>query len=402
MVLVLQFYFYLCYLISEVCELFIVMDYKKDSERTPVLGDRASVVDWKRKFIDYCTGKRFWNIFNRTELAPELLTHEELQAVPAASRYAAKHDAERKLENFQNRSEEAFATLCKAMEKDSLIYGCAALDTLREQSPRDPAAAYTLVMDMLQPSHVDAQMTVDALISALAISDGETAPALIQRLAEYVQRLPVANRPNDVTLMKHIKRAMKRNMTIWEKFKYSVETMMGREPPITYAAFCQGMMRKHDEIQEEAAQEAALNTEATQSGHHAANEDESAMYTQGRGGGKGGRHGGRGRGRGRGRTMGRGYEDARIGALYYAQGGKGYDDLDHKRPFYRGGGRQDGGRGYDFDQNYGKGGRGRGGGKGKSGGKGSQQYKPKFEGTCNKCGNYGHKEVDCYAKRSKY
>jgi len=373
------------------------MDSKEEYERTPILQNRNEVDAWMRKFNDYCTGKKVWKILNGYEDVPAPLTLDELQQIPAAARYTARSDREKKIEVFEAKSDEAFSILCKAVEKDNLIYGCAALDTLRQTSPRDPAAAFQLVMAMLNPAHVDAQMTVDALIQNLRINSGESAPALIQRLAGYVQRLPLHARPNDETQMKYIKRAMKAVPAMWERFQSKIEAMMDREPPLSYTEFCDGLMRKHEQLEAESTQEAALNTETSQSGNHAANEEEYAYFTHGKGA-KGGR-GARGRGRGKGRHMGRGHVDARIGAMYYAQGEKGDDLLGHKRPFYRGGGRHDGGRGYDFDRNYGKGGRG---GRGKGGGKGEYHYKPKFDGNCNRCGNYGHKEADCYAKKMKY
>ena len=104
------------------------------------------------------------------------------------------------------------------------------MDQLRTESLRNPRAAFVLIMNMLQPSHVDAQMTVDALIASLSIEQGETVPALIQRLAGYVQRLPAANRPNDETMLKHVKRAVKMNTTQWSLFKDKIESLMDREP----------------------------------------------------------------------------------------------------------------------------------------------------------------------------
>jgi hypothetical protein len=376
---------------------------RSESDRVPVLQNRGDFDSWSRKFNDYANGRGLWEILTGEEIKPEDYTHQELMAIPVASRYNATHDRKNEMKSFDKKSKEAFAMTCKAMEKDNLIYGCAELDALRQQAPRDPAAAFTLVMGMLKPSHIDAQMTIEAMIQMLIIGPSETIPSLFQRFASMVNRLQLANKPTDEQKMKTIKRAVKGNKPLYQRVQDKIENLMDRDPPITYDEFTTALNRKHEMMQEEALQEAALCTEGTQSLNHDANEDESAHFTQGKGGrGRGGRgRGGRG-GRGGGRKMGRGYDDARIGALYSAQGGKGYDSLDNKRPFHRGGGRHDGGRGYDFDSNYGKGGNhygGRGGGKGK-GGRGNQQYK--FDGNCNKCGYYGHKEDQCYAKKAKY
>lgn len=368
------------------------MDSKNSGDKTPVLQDRAEVDSWQRKFLDFCAGKRIWDILTGAEVVPVVLTEAELLAIPAASRYGAKESREKKIEEFKARSDLAFAVVCKAMEKDNVIYGCGAMDALRRASPRDPAAAYSLVMEMLQPSHVDAQITVETLINVLSMGPNETVPALIQRFAELVNRLPADARPSDVAKMKVLKRAIKKNPTTFNKFKDKLELLMDQEPAVSYSDLCTALMRKHGILIEEENQEAALNTESSQEAKHGTNEAETALFTKGKGSG-------RGRGRGRGKGMGRGQTDARIGALYSAQGGKGYEEPEsNKRPFWRGGGRHNGGKGYDFNNDRG----GRGGGKGKGYGKGNSQYKPKFDGTCNKCGHYGHKEIDCYAKRAKY
>ena len=200
--------------------------------------------------------------------------------------------------------------------------------------------------------------------------------------------------------MKHIKRALKGNASMWNKFQSKVESIMDREPMVTYKQFCDAIMRKHEQLEAEATQEAALNTETSQANLHSSNEDETAMYTNGKGGGKGRGKGGRGRGRGRHLDRNQYNSDARVGALYHAQGAKGNEQIEASNPFWRGGGCHSGGKGYDFNSYYGKGkgGQGgRGGGKGKSKGKGDV----KFDGYCDKCNNYGHKEADCYAKRQR-
>jgi hypothetical protein len=76
-------------------------------------------------------------------------------------------------------------------------------------------------------------------------------------------------------------------------------------------------------------------------------------------------------------SMGKGYQDARIGALYYGKGGYGEQEAytDH---FWRGGGRRDGGRGFNFDCSSVGAGHGSGGKKGD--GKHNSTYKAKFDG----------------------
>lgn len=169
-----------------------------------------------------------------------------------------------------------------------------------------------------------------------------------------------------------------------------VETLMDREPQIDFATFCIALRRKHEEIQSEAAQQAAMLTEGSQEVVHTSGEVESALYTSSKGKGRG--RSGRGY-----RPMGKGQADARIGALYYGKGGYGDYGNDQPDHFWRGGGRRNGGRGFQFDQ-YSKGGRGRGNQAGKKGGgKSSTTNKPKFDGYCHRCDHYGHRESDCYA-----
>ena len=177
---------------------YLMMSTERNSvERVPILSSRSNIDAWKRQFNDYCTGRNLWGILRGTEAIPEPINAADLALIPAASRYQAQLDREKKRDNYLRRQEKAFAAVCKAMEKDNLIYGCAQLDALRDQAPRDARAAYTLVLEMLEPSHVDAQMTVDTLITTLSLETNESVPALIQRLAGYIQRLPLANRPND-------------------------------------------------------------------------------------------------------------------------------------------------------------------------------------------------------------
>ena len=216
------------------------MESNEQEGKVPVLVNRTDAGSWKRKLNDYCTGHKLWNILQGTELRPAALTETQVREIPASSRYIAVADLETKIERYESRCEEAFSVmLCKAIERDSIIYGCAQLDQLRTETPRNPRAAYELIMNMLQPSHVDAQMTVDALITSLTIEQGETVPSLIQRLAGYVQRLPAAHRQNDETMMKHIKRAVKKNATPWALFKDKIEELMDREPLISYDGFAQ-------------------------------------------------------------------------------------------------------------------------------------------------------------------
>jgi hypothetical protein len=113
-----------------------------------------------------------------------------------------------------------------------------------------------------------------------------------------------------------------------------VESMMDRDPPIQFGLFVQGLTRKFEEVQAEAAQDAALHAEAKQGSAHKSNENESTKLTSG----KGERKGGKGRGgRGHGKTFGKGQHDSRIGALYYGKGGYDPDSWEsHDQPFHCG------------------------------------------------------------------
>lgn len=377
------------------------------SETVPVLEKgRANIDAWERRFNDYCILKKWRGILLGTEARPIALTQAELHAIPAASRYTAGKDRQREIDDYNDRSEAAFAGICKAMQEDLLIYASAELDLLRQADQHDPVAAYTYVFACLRPSHVDAQMTAEAKISTFLMQPDETVPAAYQRLLSYVNCLEVPNRPDDNTLKRHMKRAIKNNPTASRTFLNKVETLMEREPPLTFAEFCQGLLRKHEEQLAEIAQEAALLTETKQASSHTTNESEKANFTSQKGG-RGGKGKGS-RGRGRGRSMGKGQYDSRIGALYYGKGSFAAADSYHEnggsfhQPFYRGGFRQNGGRGYNF------------GGKGKGRGQdsnvntykrpadnGDHQGKGQFQGYCSKCNHWGHKHVDCYAKRPR-
>jgi hypothetical protein len=386
-------------------------------ETVPVLEKGRKNIDvWERRFNDYCISKKWRAILSGTELRPLPLTPAELNDIPAASRYAASKDRSRDIEDFNDRSEAAFAGLCKAMQEDNLLYASADLDALRAAPVHDPAAAHAMIMLKLRPTHVDAQMTAEAKIASFGLLANESVPAAIQRLMSLENCLEAGNRHDDSTLMRHIKRAVKANPVANKTYMSKVETMMDRDPPINFADFCQGLTRKFEEQQEESAQEAALMTESSQKSGHHENENEAAMFSHGKGGkgsgrGRGGKGGKGGRG-GHSRSMGKGQIDARIGALYYGKGGQGQDqayDYGGEGPFSSAGYRHNGGRGYGYggkgDSNYyGAGQKRTGGGKGhddggKGGGKGSyQQQKPKFEGYCNCCSKWGHKEADCFKK----
>lgn len=353
-----------------------------------MLKARADLPQWKRKFLDYVTGQKLKRILLGTEERPVEFTHAQLTAIPASSRYLAESDRQKLIRSYDNRCEEAFSAICQAMEEDPLIYGCHELEQLRDADPHDPAAAYTLIMELLQPSHVDAQMTAETLIATFGLKDGESLPSAIQRLAVLVQSLPLENRPDERTKMKHIKRAVKLNEAAKRLYMTKIESMMEREdPPVTYAVFCQGLMRKYDESLAEATQEAALHTELKQSGTHHQNEFEAAHYatyqsnkTRGYSG-KGGKGGGRGNGGGRGAYY--------HGADYSRGGGKkgsNWESSGKKRSFGRGGQHGDGGKGYYGSYN--------------NGGKGHNDD-VKFDGNCHNCGKYGHKGADCYSKKKQ-
>lgn len=366
------------------------------SEYVPILKKGRSDIDqWERKFNDYAIGAKWKGIFDGTQQLPVQLTPAELQQIPAAQRYQAQRDRAKEITDFQDRSEAAFAGISKAMEEDQLIYASAALDALRNAVPRDPAAAYNLVMTLLRPTHVDAQMTAEYRIGNFALLKDETVPAAFQRLLSYSNCLEIHNRPDDLTMMRHMKRAIRMCPSASKSFLTKVESMMDRDPPINFATFCTGLLRKYEEIQSELTQEAALNTEVTQEALHGEGEQEQAFYSGGKGGKSSRGRGGKGR-----RQMGKGHMDARIGALYYGKGGYGADDDRTPDHFWRGAARRNGGRGYQFDHySGGKGGGGRGSGGGKKrGGKGD---KPLFDGYCHRCDRYGHREADCYANLKK-
>ena len=104
------------------------MDSNEKEEKVPVLVNRTDVDSWKRKLNDYCTGRKLWNILQGTELRPAALTKAQVREIPASSRYIAVADPEKKIERYESRCEEAFSVMCKAIEKDNIIYGCAQLD----------------------------------------------------------------------------------------------------------------------------------------------------------------------------------------------------------------------------------------------------------------------------------
>jgi len=397
------------------------MSISTSTESVPVLEKGRKNIDaWERRFNDYCIYKKWRGIFNATEVRPLPLSPAELAAIPATSRYSATNDRKREIEDFNDRSEAAFAGLCKAMQEDSLIYASAELDALRVAPVNDPVAAFTMIMLRLRPTHVDAQMTAEAKIANFALLANESVPAAYQRLLSYENCLELGNRHDDNTLMRHMKRAIKANPSAAKTYMAKVESMMDLQPPITFAVFCQGLMRKFEEQLEETNQEAALLTESSQKSSHIDNESEAAMFSQGKNGKGGGRGGGRhGKGakggRGHSRTMGKGQTDARIGALYYGKGGQGQAsscDYGGDSPFYSAGFRHNGGRGYGYGSKgdnsyYGAGHKRTGSDKGhddggKGGGKsGYQQQKPKFEGYCNCCSKWGHKEADCFKKNCR-
>lgn len=334
-------------------------------------------------------------------------TNAQLTAIDKSSRYSAEQDRIRKIEDFDKRNRGGFSGVCLAMENDSLIYASTALDALRNAAVVDAKAAYDLVMTQLRPSHVDAVLAAETKINSFKLLKNETVPAAIQRLTSFDNCLPAGSRTDETTLMRHMKRAIKAVPAASSIYLTKVETMMDRDPPVTYPDFCQGLTRKYEESQAEAEVQSALNVESKQQSHHNENENEKANYSKGKGGRGGGKHrGGRG---GRGRHMAKGQTDARIGGMYYGKGGYGEehedDTFENHQPFYRGGFRHNGGRGYDF------GGKGRGGkssgGKsyyqGTKGGKGHYQSpKAQFQGYCNKCNTWGHKEVDCRVKKARY
>ena len=366
-----------------------------DPERVPCLkAGRADIDQWERRFNDYAIGARWKGIYDRTEERPVELTPAEVQLIPAAQRYHAQRDRTKEIKDYNERSEAAFAGVSKAMENDQLIYASSDLDALRRATPRDPAAAYGFIMNQLRPTHVDAQMTAEFRIGNFALLKDESVPAAFQRLLSYSNCLEPQNRPDDLTMMRHMKRAIKLCPAAAKSFMNKVESMMDRDPQIDFATFCTGLQRKYEELQSELTQEAALNTESAQEANHGIGENEQAHYSSNKGG-KGRGRGGKGY-----RSMGKGYHDARIGALYYGKGGYGEQE-DYPDHFWRGGGRRDGGRGFQFDRSGGKKGAGRGSGGKKGGGKNTSTYntstyKPKFDGHCLRCEKYGHRAEDCY------
>ena len=368
---------------------------KPTTDRVPRLNsDHSNYDQWHRQFLDYVTGRNMKRVLMGTAERPEPYTPAELAAIPAASRFQAELHRENKISKHETKVEEAFSAIVCAIEKDPVIYGCLELDALRQADPHDPVAAYTLIMDKLRPSTVDAQMTVDTAITTLAIKSGETVPALIQRLESLAQRLPVNQRPNDEARKKHIKRAIKSSAAMWAIWKDKVENLIDHEPPITYLAFCNSLTRKHESLKEEGIREAALNTETSQQAKHEANEKEEANATMDRSNKRKRQHKSV-------NQMSMGQMDGRIGAIYYGKGGAGENEQDgYRAPFNRGGYRHNGGRGFNFNQG-GKGGRGNGGKSYYQNNSGQDTHKPKFDGNCNHCHKYGHKATDCYSKHQR-
>lgn len=191
-----------------------------DPSRVPVLKEGRNEIDqWERKFNDFAIGANWKSLFDGTEERPLHLTPQELHQIPATQRYTAERDRIHEIKDFDTRSEAAFAGISKAMEDDPLIYASAELDALRQAIPRNPTAAYNLVMNLLRPTHVDAQMTAETRISNFSLLKEESVPAAFQRLLSYVNCLETHNRPDDLTMMRHMKRAIKMNVT------YSVQTV---------------------------------------------------------------------------------------------------------------------------------------------------------------------------------
>jgi hypothetical protein len=150
------------------------------SEPFPILEkDRKNIDDWQRRFNDYCILKRWRGIFNGTELRPVEYTPAELNAIPAASRYAARKDRGNEIKDFDYRTQ--FAGICKAMENNELIYSSHELDRLRAAHIPDPRAASQLTMERLRPTHVDAVMTAETQINTFAMRTNEFVPAAYQR-----------------------------------------------------------------------------------------------------------------------------------------------------------------------------------------------------------------------------
>jgi hypothetical protein len=139
-------------------------------ESVPVLEKgRVNIDAWERRFNDYCISKKWRGILRGTEVRPTALTPAELHGIPAASRYTAGKDREKEIQDFNDRSEAAFAGISKAMQDDQLIYASAELDLLRQADVHNPAEAYTLVFESLRPTHVDAQMTAETRIASFLI-----------------------------------------------------------------------------------------------------------------------------------------------------------------------------------------------------------------------------------------
>ena len=135
----------------------------------PVLEDRKEFASWHRKFLDYVSGRQLLGILKGDEPEPVPLTQDEIQAIPSASRWAAKTEQQKEVKSHQQRCEKAFSLVMKSMENQPLIYGSVQMDALRLQDQHDAAAAYAYVLVTLKPSNIDAQMTVEALITNMKI-----------------------------------------------------------------------------------------------------------------------------------------------------------------------------------------------------------------------------------------
>jgi len=81
-------------------------------------------------------------------------------------------------------------------------------------------------------------MTAETSIASFPMLKGETVSSAYQRLLSYVNCLEIQNRPDDGTLKRHMKRAIKVNQAASALYMSKGETTMDRDSPLDFATFC--------------------------------------------------------------------------------------------------------------------------------------------------------------------
>jgi hypothetical protein len=354
----------------------------------PQYTGKVNIVSDIRKFRDYCAAE-WWPIISGNVPRPVPFTPAEEAAMGVHERTGRVIDMNSQIRKYDDKNGLAFAAILKFIEKETTLYSSAEMDVFRDQLPLDPAATWIHVRNYLMPQSVDAQILVETQINHLKFQPGEKLSELMSRMNGLVARLPAAERPTDLLKIKTITRAIKGDVKMRDRYRFVLDSLVSVVPAHTYITFCRDLtqIEMNDEL--EADTMAALATDSTSSDSHRANEVANAAEH------------GRGRGRGgRGRGNKRKFQDGQDYARGQAQEQSDYRDHrqfggDDRGPHWRGGNRRDGGRGGRGEF----GGRGRGRGRGDFGrGRGGGDHY-QFQGACHRCGNQGHKQIDCSARR---